>query len=134
MRRLLPRIGLLAGLAVLASIPAHAQAVDVLDTIVSQFQTRAAGWEGTLTTLATQTFGILAAIELAWAGFRLAFRGSDVSEWLAGIVNQILFLGFFLPFCRTPPLGAPRSSTASGRRGRPPAASASPRPMSSRPA
>jgi type IV secretion system protein TrbL len=96
MRRLLPRFGLLVGLAVLASSPAHAQAVNVLDTIVSQFQTRAAGWEGTLTTLATQTFGILAAIELAWAAFRLAFRGADVSEWLAEIVNQILFLGFFL--------------------------------------
>ena len=36
------------------------------------------------------------AIELAWAAFKLAFRGADVSEWLAEIVNQILFLGFFL--------------------------------------
>ena len=42
------------------------------------------------------TFGILALIEVAWAAFRLAFRGADVSEWLAEIVNQILFLGFFL--------------------------------------
>ena len=79
-----------------AAAPAHAQSVNVLDSIVQQFQSQAAGWESTLASLALQTFGILAAIELAWAAFRLAFRGADVSEWLAEIVNQILFIGFFL--------------------------------------
>lgn len=74
----------------------HAQTVDVLDQIVGQFQTRAAGWEGTLRSFALNTFGILATIELTWAAIRLAFRGCDVSEWLAEIVNQVLFLGFFL--------------------------------------
>ena len=68
----------------------------VLDTIVQQFQNQAAGWSATLAALAQQTFFILATIELAWAGFRLAFRQADVSEWLAELVNQILFLGFFL--------------------------------------
>jgi len=76
--------------------PACAQSVNVLDQIVSQFQSRSAGWESTLRSFAMNTFGILASIELAWAAFKLAFRGSDVSEWLAEIVNQILFLGFFL--------------------------------------
>jgi type IV secretion system protein TrbL len=80
----------------LSGTPAYAQSVNVLDSIVQQFQTQAAGWEGTLTSLALQTFGILATIELAWAAFRLAFRGADVGEWLAEIVNQILFIGFFL--------------------------------------
>jgi type IV secretion system protein TrbL len=84
-------------LAVLTKIaPAHAQSPDVLDQIVSQFQSRSAGWESVLRNFAIGTFGILASIELAWAAFKLAFRGSDVSEWLAEIVNQILFLGFFL--------------------------------------
>ena len=76
--------------------PASAQSVNVLDQIVSQFQSRSAGWEGALRSFALGTFGILAAIELAWAAFKLAFRGADVSEWLAELVNQILFLGFFL--------------------------------------
>jgi type IV secretion system protein TrbL len=84
------------GLVLVAAIPAHAQSVNVLDQIVTEFKTRAAGWEGTLRSFAMATFGILATIELAWAAIRLAFRGSDVSEWLAEIVNQILFLGFFL--------------------------------------
>ena len=90
-------IALLLAAAILgASAPAHAQSVDVLDQIVSQFQSRSAGWEGTLRSFALETFGILASIEMVWAAFKLAFRGSDVSEWLAEIVNQILFLGFFL--------------------------------------
>ncbi|MGH7210500.1 MAG: P-type conjugative transfer protein TrbL, partial [Acetobacteraceae bacterium] len=86
----------LAAAILVISAPAHAQSVNVLDQIVSQFQSRSAGWESTLRSFALGTFGILASIELAWAAFKLAFRGSDVSEWLAEIVNQILFLGFFL--------------------------------------
>src|ERR1700751_3881265 len=88
--------GLIGVLVACSGAPAHAQAVNVLDSIVQQFQTQAAGWENTLASLALQTFGILAVIELAWAAIRLAFRGADVSEWLAEIVNQILFIGFFL--------------------------------------
>jgi type IV secretion system protein TrbL len=79
-----------------ATDTAHAQTSDVLDQIVGQFKSRSAGWEATLRSFALNTFGILAAIELAWAAFKLAFRGADVSEWLAELVNQILFLGFFL--------------------------------------
>jgi len=86
----------IAAAALAVSVPAHAQSVNVLDQIVSQFQSRSAGWESTLRSFALGTFGILASIEMVWAAFKLAFRGSDVSEWLAEIVNQILFLGFFL--------------------------------------
>jgi type IV secretion system protein TrbL len=93
--RLIAAFGCAAAVLVLAA-PAHAQSVNVLDQIVAQFQARSSGWEGTLRGFATGTFGILAGVELVWAAFRLAFRGADVSEWLAEIVNQILFLGFFL--------------------------------------
>jgi type IV secretion system protein TrbL len=84
------------GFILVAAVPAHAQSVNVLDQIVTEFKIRAAGWESALRSFAIGTFGILATIELAWAAIRLAFRRSDVSEWLAEIVNQILFLGFFL--------------------------------------
>lgn len=87
---------LVATLGALAAGPAHAQTATVLDQIVGQFQARAAGWEAALRSFALQTFSILAVIELAWAAFKLAFRGADLSEWLAELVNQILFLGFFL--------------------------------------
>jgi type IV secretion system protein TrbL len=80
----------------LAAMPAHAQTAATLDQIVTEFQTRSAGWEATLRSFALNTFAILATIEFAWAAIRLAFRGADVGEWLAEIVNQIFFLGFFL--------------------------------------
>ena len=63
---------------------------------MAQFQQRSAGWEGYAYVLCLANVRHSCAIELAWAAFRLAFRGADVSEWLAEIVNQILFLGFFL--------------------------------------
>jgi type IV secretion system protein TrbL len=75
---------------------ARAQSANVLDQIVAQFQAKSAGWESALTSFALNTFAILAGIEMAWTAFKLAFRAADVSEWLAEIVNQILFLGFFL--------------------------------------
>lgn len=95
-RRLLLVGGIAFAITLTSAGAAHAQSANVLDQIVAQFQSRSAGWEVSLRSFALNTFGILAAIELAWAAFKLAFRGSDVSEWLAEIVNQILFLGFFL--------------------------------------
>jgi type IV secretion system protein TrbL len=83
-------------LAIATVLPANAQTAATLDQIVTEFQQRSAGWEAALRSFALNTFAILATIELAWAGIRLAFRGADISEWLAEIVNQVFFLGFFL--------------------------------------
>src|SRR6516165_10103923 len=95
----LPRIrsGLFsAGVLLFTVAPAYAQSANVLDQIVSQFQNQTGTWEQSLRSLALGTFGLLAVIELAAAAIRLAFRGADFSEWLAEVVNQVLYLGFFL--------------------------------------
>lgn len=94
--RSVPWALLASALVLVAADTAHAQSINTLDQVVDEFRQRSAGWEGTLRSFALGTFGILALVELAWAATRLAFRGADVSEWLAEIVNQILFLGFFL--------------------------------------
>ena len=96
MRRALYRGALGVGLLLVVAAPAHAQGANVLDGIISQFQGRAAGWEGALQALALRTFGTLALIEMTWSAAKLAFRGADLSEWLAEIINQILTIGFFL--------------------------------------
>jgi type IV secretion system protein TrbL len=101
MRRSSAGVGLLVvSLILLATEPAQAQTAGTLDQIVAEFQIRSAGWEDTLRSIALNTFGILATIEFAWAAIRLAFRGADFGEWLAEIVNQILFLGFFMALLR----------------------------------
>ena len=58
-------IGLcVVSVALVIAAPAHAQSAAVLDDIVTQFQSRAAGWESALRSFALNTFRILAAIEL----------------------------------------------------------------------
>ncbi len=96
MRAVIYRSALALGLGLAVVLPAHAQGVNVLDGVIRQFQGQAAGWEATLQALALRTFGTLALIEMGWSATKLAFRGADLSEWLAEIVNQIMTLGLFL--------------------------------------
>ena len=118
---LMPRRSLALGAALALAIlfsagSAHAQSANVLDQVVVEFRNRSAGWEGILRSFALHTFAILAVIELAWAGIRLAFRGADLSDWLAEIVNQILFLGFFLALLENSVTWGRRLLMDSGRR------------------
>ena len=77
----------------LMGTPAHA---GTLADIITTFQGVSTGWQGPLREFATRTFGLLSLISLALAGFKLAFRNADLGEWMAELVNQILYLGFFL--------------------------------------
>jgi type IV secretion system protein TrbL len=77
----------------LGSEPALAQ--NVVDTVMTQYQTAASSWVGTLQTLALQLFWSLATIQFCYALGQLAFRGADLSEILAELVTQILFIGIF---------------------------------------
>ena len=93
---------LLAVTVVLSVIAVSGQAVAAegsatsLDKIVTLYRDNAASWQTTLSALALRLFLILAAIEFAYTAIRLAFRGSDLSEWMAELLNQVLFIGFFL--------------------------------------
>jgi type IV secretion system protein TrbL len=68
---------------------------NVLDCVLDHFQSAAKGWEASLTQIALRLFWLLALIEFAWAAMLLAVRGADLSEWMASLLSQILFLGFF---------------------------------------
>jgi type IV secretion system protein TrbL len=67
-----------------------------LDRIVDLYRNCARQWEASLGGFALRLFWLLAAIEFAWSGIRLAFRNADLNEWLAELVNQVFFLGLFL--------------------------------------
>jgi type IV secretion system protein TrbL len=68
---------------------------NVLDCVLDHFQSAAKGWEAGLSQIALRLFWLLALIEFVWAAMLLAVRGADLSEWMASLLNQILFLGFF---------------------------------------
>ena len=105
MERRLPFILIAAGIAIfLASFlffaAPKACAAEVannsLDKIVTLYRDKASSWETALRNYALTLFFLLATIEFVVSVIRLAIRGSDASEWLAELVNQVLFLGFFL--------------------------------------
>jgi len=67
-----------------------------LDEIVTRFHDYAATWAEPLTRLALRLFWLLAGIEFTWSALSLALKGADFSEWVAELVNRIMFIGFFL--------------------------------------
>jgi type IV secretion system protein TrbL len=73
--------------------PASAQSV--IDTVMSDYSTAAAAWITPLRNLALDLFWGLATIQFCFAMGQLAFRGADLSELLAELVTQILFIGIF---------------------------------------
>ena len=93
-RHLAMTISLLLVILVLGSQPAFAQ--NVVDTVMQDYKNAAASWVGPLETLALQLFWSLAVIQFCYAMGQLAFRGADLSEFLAELVTQILFIGIFL--------------------------------------
>jgi type IV secretion system protein TrbL len=95
-RRSLPRGFILFSVfltCLLAYGPASAQTV--IDQVMTQYQTAAAAWVGPLQNLALNLFWSLAGIQFCYAMGQLAFRGADLSEILAELVTQILFIGIF---------------------------------------
>ena len=106
--------GLLAA-SLMIAVPAHAQSANVLDQIVpNSKRDRLAGNARCI--LALETFGILATIELAWSGFKLAFRGADAKRMAGGDRQSDPFHRVLpRPSCRTPSPGGPRSLAVSGR-------------------
>jgi type IV secretion system protein TrbL len=86
----------IAGCLLIASVSmVHAQDVNTIDTIVQRFQAVTNGWQGALQNIAQNTFAILATIQLFWAIATLAVKRADFSEFVAELVNQIMFIGLF---------------------------------------
>ena len=67
-----------------------------LDEITTLYQERSAAWQATLRNAALNLFWLLVAIEFTWSAIRLVLRGADFGEWVTEVVNQVLFIGFFL--------------------------------------
>jgi type IV secretion system protein TrbL len=68
---------------------------NTLDTIVKLYRDHAQAWESSLLSAAKTLFWLLAFIEFSWAAISLAFKGAEFGEWVASVVHQILFIGFF---------------------------------------
>jgi type IV secretion system protein TrbL len=75
----------------------------VLDQVVSQFSTRAAGWQAVVMSAATWLFWTLGTISLVWTFGFMALRRADIAEFFAEFIRFILFFGFMLWLLRNGP-------------------------------
>lgn len=64
--------------------------------IVEVFRDNASQWESSLRQAALGLFWGLAGIEFSWTAIKLALKNADLSEFLAELVNRVLYIGFFL--------------------------------------
>ncbi|MFZ0569066.1 MAG: P-type conjugative transfer protein TrbL [Rhodomicrobium sp.] len=96
MRRLSLIVGAAALLIIAAGPALAAENSQEVDQILQLYQQKALAWQSTLLTFAQTLFWLLATIEIAMTGIRLTLKGADFGEWAAELVNQILFIGFFL--------------------------------------
>lgn len=91
-------IACLTVILLFSAIPAHAQMDPgvTVSRILHVFRDNAFQWEGVLRNYALNLFWLLAGIEFAWSAIRLALKGADLTEFLAELLNRVLFIGFFL--------------------------------------
>ena len=77
----------------LFAIDAHAaiDGSDVLDSVLTRYQTAARGWASVITIAATWLFWCLATISLVWTGGMLALRKADIGEFFAEFFRFIMF-------------------------------------------
>lgn len=69
---------------------------NAIDRIVLLYRDNAHSWESSLRGYAISLFWILAGVEFTWTAIRLVLKGADFTEFLAELVNRILYIGFFL--------------------------------------
>ena len=102
-RRLIAFLVLLAALSLAPDAIAAEPATNSLDSIITLYKQNASKWESTLAAYALTLFWILVAIDLTLTGIRLAAKGAEFGEWAGELVNQILFIGFFLALLQNAP-------------------------------
>jgi type IV secretion system protein TrbL len=95
------KIALLTALICLGvcwALPVHAQMDPnaVVSRIMHVYQEQTGRWGGVLQNYALGLFWALAGIEFSWSVIKLALKNADLSEFLAELVNRIMYIGFFL--------------------------------------
>ena len=86
-------IGLVA-LAIALAMP-DAMAEGIMDTIVQNAESGAAGWMDKALAYARNLFFGLAAIEFIWSGAQLLLQKSELSEVVVGVLMKVITISFF---------------------------------------
>ncbi|MCT9811087.1 P-type conjugative transfer protein TrbL [Acidovorax sp. Be4] len=95
-----------SGLALMlaaSSASAELKNLALLDTVVTEFSTRAQGWKAVMMNAASWLFWTLGTISLVWTAGMMVLRKADLAEFFAEFIRFILFFGFFLWLLRNGP-------------------------------
>ncbi|CAI10548.1 TrbL protein of DNA transfer system (plasmid) [Aromatoleum aromaticum EbN1] len=81
----------------LFALDAHAAIdnADVLDSVLTRYQTAASGWAATIINSASWLFWLLVVISMVWTFGMMALRKADIGEFFAEFVRFTIFTGFF---------------------------------------
>jgi type IV secretion system protein TrbL len=71
------------------------EANNAIERIINLYRDNVQAWQTSLTSYAVSLFWILAGIEFVWTAIRLTLKGAEMNDFLAELVNRILFIGFF---------------------------------------
>jgi type IV secretion system protein TrbL len=101
----LQRAALISAVLLFYSAGAAAQLTNqgLLDQVVSEFATRAKGWQSVVMNAAMWLFWTLGTISLVWTGGMMILRKADIGEFFAEFFRFIMFFGFFLWLLRNGP-------------------------------
>lgn len=78
-----------------ATANADVESVDVLDTVLTRYQSAASGWASTVTAAATRLFWSLTGISMVWTFGMMALRRADIAEFFYEFLRFTIFTGFF---------------------------------------
>ncbi len=95
--------GGLALMLAASSASAELKNLALLDTVVTEFSTRAQGWKAVMMNAASWLFWTLGTISLVWTAGMMVLRKADLAEFFAEFIRFILFFGFFLWLLRNGP-------------------------------
>jgi len=84
------------GLGMILPVQAQMDPNAMVSRIMHVYRDNTAHWESTLRGYALGLFWALAGIEFTWSCIKLALKNADLSEFLAELVNRVLYIGFFL--------------------------------------
>ena len=78
-----------------------------IDTILTRIASLSATWTTNAQKIALSLFGLLAAIDIAYAAIQWALKATDISEFVGQILPKILSLGFFAGLIVNAPVWIP---------------------------
>lgn len=92
---------LLASTVYAQSVPA--QPVGIYDSIAQQYAQASNSWQAKLLGYATHLFGLLAVIEMSWAGITYLLDKDDPRSLLTAFTKKLIVIGFFFTLLQNGP-------------------------------